>query len=386
MIRKSILFVFIVSLFACKEKHDKDEVTEVYDSGELISDTGIRHAKRFSISENEKYKVIYLFGTVDIQDTTARYIILKDTNLKISRAPRTFVIKPPCKKIASLSSVYTSMLYLLDQIDNISAIENIDYYTNPDIIKKFNEGNLKELVKSPLIDTEKTISLSPDVIFSFGMGNPDKELDRKLVMAGIPIIVAVDHLEETPLARAEWIKFFAAFVNKEQKADSIFKSIEQNYIELKKLALHSINLPMVLTEIRLGEIWYVPGGKSFAATFIKDANAKYIWNENEKSGSLHLSFEEVFSKAREADFWLNMAMVSSVKELLAQESRYSQFKAFKEGKLYNNIKNVNAKGYSDYWETGIIYPDRVLSDLVQIFHPELKGVMKNGLFYYKKLE
>lgn len=352
----------------------------------LRSDTSIRFAKRFSIVENDKCRVVYLFGNVNIQDTTATYIILKDSLVKVKSRPKTFIIKAPCTRMASLSSVYTSMFFLLNELEHIVAIENIDYYTNSAVNKKFEDGRLVELVKSPVLDVEKTVVLNPDIIFSFGMGNPDKELDRKLILAGIPIVVAVDHLEESPLARAEWIKFFAAFVNKKSAADSIFLEVEKNYHTLKKLALTASTEPTVFTEIKLGEIWYVPGGKSFAATFIKDAHAKYIWADNNKSGSLHLGLEEVFIKAKDADFWLNMALVKSTKELLAQENRYSEFKAFKEGNLYNNIKTMNKKGYSDYWETGIIFPDKVLSDLICIFHPELRSQLKHDLYYYVKLE
>jgi iron complex transport system substrate-binding protein len=218
------------------------------------------------------------------------------------------------------------------------------------------------------------------------MGNPERDANAKLVKADIPLVITVDHLEETPLARAEWIKFFAAFTDKKNLADSIFTMTEKNYYELKKIAATATAQPSVFSEIKFGEIWYVPGGNSFAATLFRDANATYAWNENKETGSLHLSFEEVYNKAKDADFWLNMALVGSKNELLAQEPRYAEFKAYKTGNLFNNIKNMNSKGFSDYWETGILYPNRVLHDLVCIFHPELAEHLKNDLYYYKKLE
>jgi iron complex transport system substrate-binding protein len=161
--------------------------------------------------------------------------------------------------------------------------------------------------------------------------------------------------------------------------------VEKNYFELKEIASSAKTKPGVLTEVKYGEIWYVPGGKSFMAAFFEDASSNYIWKDDLKTGSLHLSFEEVYVKAKDADFWLNMSLVKSKDELKALEPRYAEFNAFKTGNLYNNIKNTNAKGYSDYWETGIMFPDRVLSDLVLIFHPELKPQIKNDLYYYRKI-
>lgn len=351
----------------------------------LKKDTGLKYSKRFSVYHNRYLKMVYLFGSSNISDTTATYIIIKDSTVKLFPTKRTYVFYKKCKKIASLSSVYTNMLYELGEIDHLIAIENIDYYTNEQILERYNAGEISELVKAPKMDIEKAIKVDPDIVFTFGMGNNEPG-SEKLLQANIPVVVTVDHLEETPLARAEWIKFFAAFVNKETLADSIFNTIEKKYRNLKNIASNTITKPTVFTEIKFGEIWYVPGGNSFAAAFLKDAHADYIWSNNTQSGSLHLSFEEVFTKAKNADYWLNMAMINSKAELLAQEKRYSEFKAYKSGQLYNNIKHTNNKGFSDYWETGIAHPERVLSDLIIILHPELQNKTAADLYYYKKLE
>lgn len=381
-----LLFIFSVLLWSCNSKDSEKTSSESQTLQNLKKNNNIKHAQRFAISENEKCKVIYLFGNVNISDTTAIYILLKDTTVNLKSHDKTFVFKNGCEKIASLSSVYTNMLAELGALEKVAAVENIDYYSNIKILEKFRANQLLELNKNPEIDIEKTVLLAPDIIFTFGMGNAEKSAHRKIINAGIPLVVTVDHLEETPLARAEWIKFFAAFVNKESLADSIFNSVEKNYFDLKNLATGMQSKPSVFTEVKYGEIWYVPGGKSFAATFINDAGGSYIWKNDEHTGSLSLGFEEVYVKAKQADFWLNLALVKSKNELISLESRYVEFKAYKTGNLYNNIKNTNNKGYSDYWETGIIFPDRVLSDLILIFHPELKSQIKNDLYYYKKLD
>jgi len=381
------LFIFAFLFFwKCNSGNTSKQNSNIDLLKDLKKDTGIRYAERFAIAENQLCKVIYLFGNVNIRDTSATYIFLKDSSIKVGEKKNTYIFNSSCKKIASLSSVYTNMLCELGEIDHISAIDNFDYYNNAEIINKFKKSNLPELSKNPELDIERTIVLNPDIIFTFGMGNPEKGANEKLVLAKIPMAVTVDHLEQTPLARAEWIKFFAAFVNKKQLADSVFNRVERNYMEIKKIASGAETKPTTFTEIKYGEIWYVPGGKSFMATFLNDAGSNYIWKDDAKTGSLHLGFEEVYVKAKDADFWLNLSLLKTKEELRALESRYAEFKAFKTGNLYNNIKYTNAKGYSDYWETGIMFPDRVLSDLVLIFHPELKSQIKNDLYYYRKLD
>lgn len=355
---------------------------------DVKTDPSIKYAKRFSLAENEKCRVAYLFGNANNMDTTVTFIFLKDTSLKINSIQNIFVFRSSCKKIASLSSVYTSMLCELGELSHIAAIDNIDYYNNVAIINTHKNDTLAlaELSKNPELDVEKTISLNPDIVFNFGMGNPGKGPNEKILLAKIPMVLIVDHLEETPLARAEWIKFIAAFFGKGSTANFIFKAVEKNYTELKNIALQAKTKPSVFTEIKYGDIWYVPGGKSFMATFFKDANADYIWKEDANTGSLHLGFEQVYSKAKNADFWLNLSLLKTKKELYAMEKRYAEFKAYRSESLYNNNKIANEKGYSIYWETGIMFPDKILSDLILIFHPELSSQIKNDMYYYKKLD
>lgn len=351
-----------------------------------IKGTGLGYAKRFAISKAGNCTLVYLFGNKNNYDTTTTFIVYTDS-IDLPRLSKKIIpVKSPCLKIAALSSIYASMLCELGTINYLAAIDNIDYVNNKEIISKHSKGELPELAKAPEIDLEKTINLRPDMIFTFGMGEWSKDKDERLVRTGIPVAVSVDHLEESPLARSEWIKFFAVFVNREVQADSIFKSVENRYLNLKQLAKKANHRPTVFNEIKYSDSWYMPGGKSYVAQLLNDAAANYLWKDNDQFGSLPLSFEQVYTKAKDADYWINLSVLKHKKDLLGYESRYAEFKAFKTGNLYNNTRYTNAKGYSDYWETGMIYPDRILSDLILIFHPELKSEIKNEFYYYEQIK
>lgn len=347
--------------------------------------SSIKHAKRFAIEEKNGNTYVYLFGNRVNYDTTDIFILYKTHTKPINERPNATAIKIPCKKIAALSSIYANMFYELGVPDNVVAIDNIDYIINPMIVEKFKRGKLKELARGPQVDLEQTVTLKPDMLFMFAMGLGNRDKDKRLVQTKIPLAVSVDHLEETPLARAEWIKFFAAFVDKKKEADSIFSDVERHYLHLKTLASKQVTKPSVFTETKYGDFWYMPGGKSYVAKLLSDAGANYLWRENTDFGSLPLSFEQVYAKAKDGDYWLNLSVTRSKKDLLAYESRYANFRAVKNGNLYNNTKYTNNKGYSTYWETGMIYPDRILSDMILIFHPELKSRVKTGFNYYERL-
>jgi len=371
-----------ITLFSCQQS-DKKAINLF--SG-IKKDSTIKYAKRFSIARHKNYTLVFLFGNKQNLDTTATYIIYNNNQL-IDNTPQNIItIKYPCIKIAALSSIYANMLFELGEVKKIAAIDNRDYINNKEIITNCNNGKIAELSKGTEINLEQTIKLNPDIVFTFGMGDPKKDVNTKLVKAKIPVAISLDHLEETPLARAEWIKFFACFVNQKNKADSIFKHVEKNYKYLQQIGKKTKQKPTVFNEIKTGDTWYIPGGKSYVAKLLNDAGANYLWKEDVNSGSLPLSFEQVYFKAKQADFWINLGLCNSKTDLLNYEPRYTEFKAFKTGNIFNNNKNINSKGYSDYWETGIIYPNKVLNDLLIIFHPELKAQLDGKLYYYKQLK
>jgi len=41
-------------------------------------------------------------------------------------------------------------------------------------------------------------------------------------------------------------------------------------------------------------------------------------------------------------------------------------------------------GGNDFWETGVIRPDLILSDLITIFHPDI--MESDSLYFYQKVE
>jgi iron complex transport system substrate-binding protein len=342
----------------------------------------LSYAKRFTIKKLQGYTVLELFGNKDNNDVTATFVLYK--NQKPEYSKEAYYIKTPVKKVACMSSIYTTMLAKMHCEKSIAAIDNVDYYTYDYIQQKVKDKSVVELSRGPQVEIEKTIALNPDLFLTFGMGNPKKDVDAKLIQANIPIAISLDHLEETPLARAEWIKFFSYFFDKETLADSLFKATETHYNNLKALTTHLTKKPTVLTEIKYGDAWYIPSGKSYMAHLINDAGGDYFWKDDTKTGSTPLSFEMVYAKAKDCDVWINLYNVNTKKELVSYDERYGLFKAYKEGNLYNNNKVQNALGYSNYWETGITNPDEVLADLIAILSPAL---LPNHEFkFYKKIE
>lgn len=371
----------IVFLWQCAPP--KQENTLSAKEYDLKPDTSIAYARGFYIRYCATYTQISIPDPKNKSNTS--YYLYEDSLPSHFTHPVTYAIKVPCRSVASLSSIYTAMLQALGSSDCIKGIDNADYSNNKELIQHVNEGKVIELSKGPELDIEKTINLHPEVVFAFGMVNEEPAYKKWLDQQHIPLVLAHDHLEKSPLARAEWIKFFALFTGKRATADSLFKTIEHNYKRISALTASIPARPTVLCELKYGDVWYVPAGKSSVAQLIQDAGGDYIWKQDTSAGSLPLSFEEVYQKAHKARIWLNTSSASSIADILKQDKRYAQFDALKNKTVYHYIKHQNALGYSPYWETGILYPDRILNDLALIFHPELNDRLQD-FYYYKKLE
>jgi iron complex transport system substrate-binding protein len=370
-----VAFLFAISLASCDYENQSKE-----NNSATLHEVKTIYAKRFAILKSSDFTVLQLKGADN--KISAEFVLYK-TNKPIYH-PKAYYIKTPVKRIVSLSSIYTTMLFALGNKDEIIAIDNIDYYTNKILAQKVAQGNVKEVSKSQQLNIEKIVSLSPDLVINFGMGNQLSESELKLQKFSIPCVTSLDHLEELPLARAEWIKFFGCLTNTEDKADSIFNIIEKKYLQLRALTKNTGNKPIVMTEIKYGDTWYVPSGNSYVANLIKDAGGIYFYQDDKQTGSTPLTFEKVYELAKECDVWINQYSVNSKKELLSYDERYKLFKAYQTDRLFNNNKTQNKLGYSNFWEEGILRPDMILEDLIKILYPDTN---QNPNFnFYKKLQ
>lgn len=224
---------------------------------------------------------------------------------------------------------------------------------------------------------ERIITLKPDVMVVSPFENNDGI--SKLKKLGIPVVMAADYMEQSPLGRAEWMKLYGILFGCEEAADSLFHIVDSTYNSLKAKAIKMPKGRSILTERKTGATWYCPGGKSTIGQMIADANGSYAFANDTHSGSLALPFEQVMAKAGNADVWAfkyNGTHPLTRQELLAEFHGYSGLKAFNTGNIYQ----CNASATS-YFEETCFRPDFLLKELIQLLHPEAN---LGGLRYYKK--
>ena len=345
--------------------------------------TTITRAKHLSIEYFDGYKVLTVTNPWQNSDRTFVYVLYQHGNQKPEGYENAVFVEVPVQSMVTMSTTYIAYMETLGVLDALAGVDNFQFIYSQQVRKMIDNGDVKQVGSGPEVNVELLYEMEPDVIMTYGLGT-QWDTHPKLVEAGLDVVINAEHTELTPLARSEWIKFIAAFFDKEEEANRIFQEMVDRYSSMREMAGGVEERPTVLNNAPYQGSWWVAGGRSHAARLIEDAGGDYLWSDTEEEGSLMLDFEAVFEKAVDADYWINPGTWGSLDEALAEDSRYAEFKAFQEGNVYNNNRRMNEYGFSDYWESGVTNPDIIVADLIKIFHPQL--LPDHELVYFQKLE
>lgn len=293
------------------------------------------------------------------------------------------VIRTPVKKVVCFSTTQVAMIEFLGRGDAIAGVSGADFIYSLRLRERVNRGLIRETGYDQAISWETLLGLRPDVVLAYGVTGAVNRNVRRMEEYGIPVVFTAGYLEPHPLGKAEWLKFIAAFFGADEMADSLFTLTEHRYLELTRKVADVQERPDVLLGLPWKDSWYISGGKSYAATLVHDAGGSYLWNDLDSHESLPFSVEAVYQRCLQADVWLNPGAARSRNDMLATDARLAEIKAFRNGAIYNNDARMSSGGGNDYWESGTVYPQRILADLIRILHP---GLLPPGsMFYYRKL-
>ena len=378
MIRYAFAFILCFHLFACTNDKQTGDVMR-----EDTSAVALKYAEGFSITKigsATKVTVNYPYQGATSGHT---YLLVGENDDVPTGIPDATLITVPLKSIVCTSTTHIPMLDYLGETDKLTGFPTLDYISSAAMRKRIDSGEVREMGVDKSMNIEILAALKPDMVMGYSLTG-DYGQFKKIEELGIPVVLNAEYLERHPLGRAEWIKFVALFFNKQERADSVFNTIEKAYLEMRSLAATMPDKPTVVSGIVYGDAWFLPGGRNYAAQLLKDAGCRYLWEADSSHGFLQLAFESVYEKAHAADLWIGVASFSSLEEMKKAETRYAGFDAFKSGEVYSYNARMGAKGGNEYLELGYLRPDIVLKDLVKIAHPEaLPGY---SLYFHQKLE
>jgi iron complex transport system substrate-binding protein len=345
----------------------------------------LRHAKAFTVEYHDTYKLLTVLQPWRDAGRTFTYVLVQRGTQPPADIGEAQVVEIPIQSAASLSTTHLPYWDELGQLDLLKAVGNSIYVNNPGVLERLQSGKIVDVGNGPEVNIETLLALGPEIITTTALGNTRKDDYLLLQDKGFKVVVVSDFMEEIPLGRAEWVKFMALFTNQEARAEEVFAGIEKRYRDMQNRAQNASGCPTVVLGYEINGAWNMPGGKSYQAAYIRDAGGCYLWADDDTTGRIPLSFEAVYEKAADAEYWFNQSSSwRTAADVLAADPRYEKFRAFTEGHTYNNNARVNATGGNDYNESGHANPDLVLADLIAILHPEL--LPDHTLVYHRLLD
>ncbi len=375
------LKVFL-SLLVCSfalSCHQKKTTTSNFEL-ENLTRLEVKYAKGFALFKTDDHFVLQVLNPFRDSKDTLHYLIGNKPEQFEDDSYRK--IKWPLTNVVLLAGSHAAFFDQLGKADIITGVSTRSYFYNSTIQQNTINGKTTELGFGQNLNMEKLIVLNPQLMVLSGMASADVVRYAVAAEAGTAILPASEWQELHPLGRAEWIKVFGALTGNYEKAEAVFTEAEERYLDLKEKIVPG-TAPKVLVNAPYKDLWWLPGGKSYMSTLIADAGGDYLWSDNPDAAGVQSDIEAVFHRARRADVWLNPSHFFTLKSLVAQDERYAEFLALREGEVYNIHGQMNDAGGNDYYELGMVRPDMVLADLIKIFHPEL--LPEHQLHFYKKL-
>ena len=355
---KSIIFVFLLSslLLACNGiRTGKGDET-----GDTLQ---LRHARNLTIVTYADRVEVTMRNPWDTTSILGQYVLIQNSKLLNSKSsrPNASLVRVPLRCAAVFGSVHCALLHELQADDAVGGICDLEYFNLQEYKEAVADGRIANLGNSLQPSLEKIIDLNPDALLpspfenSGGLGRIER--------LGIPIIWCADYMENTPLGRAEWIRFYGRLFGRAEEADSIFCAVESRYQELCAEAGRAKSKPRLLPEMPWSGQWTLPGARSSSTRLYADAGAQYLFADLKGNGGVPLSTEKVVDRAVDADIWL-----------IKHHGNLDRQQMNADTPLLAGVKApvwwCDTSKTLLYEETPF-HPERLLENLISILHPEL---------------
>ncbi|MBE6290917.1 MAG: ABC transporter substrate-binding protein [Bacteroidales bacterium] len=375
---KGIHYIYIaiatcnILLTAC---HNQRQMTST-DADTLT----MRHAKFLTLIEHKDYTEAQIHNPWHKGKLLQTVLITPSHHATTKHDIAGATLTRETKRAAIFTTTHSSLIDELGITNAIAGVCETEYIANPRIREALLQGKIRDIGSAMTPNKELIINLNPDLILLSPYENASTY--GNLEGLGIPIVQCADYMETSALGRAEWMRFYGRLFGKGQEADSIFNAVEASYTSLSLLTDSVTHRPSVLFDTKNGSAWYVPGGRSTMAQLINDAGGEYIFSDDDKSGSIPLSFESVINRGEKADFWFIRYNNSNQRIALSDLGRsyhpYTLFNAYRK----QNVYGCNSAELIFYEETPF-HPDRLLRDYIKMLHPDL--LPNDTLRYFHKL-
>lgn len=299
----------------------------------------------------------------------------------------TLSITSPFRNIVVMSTSHVGFLDALSATTVVKGVSGLDYVCSPSVLDSVQAGAVLDVGPDIAPNYERILSLHPDLVLAYSVSDVVPDYVKTLESLGIRVFMVNEHHESHPLARASYVRLFGALTGRLSAADSVLGSVCESYDSIASSV--GERKRKVLLNIPYNNQWFIPGGSSYLATLVSDAGGEVLGAVPGAFESSVISVEEAYALAKDADCWINVGWCSTMGQLEGENPLFGDFvsairvNAAERGYcpddvVWNSNKRLNPHGGNDFWESGVVHPDRILNDLALIFSDRIDG----ELYYY----
>lgn len=287
------------------------------------------------------------------------------------------VLQEPVKNLYLVASSVMDMFAQLDRMDAISmcGLKEEDWYI-PAAKQAMKDGTLLYAGKYSQPDYELLLSQNCSMAIENSMIYHTPEVMEKLEEFGIPTLVEYSSYEEHPLGRVEWVRFFGALLDQEEKADQLFEKQKE---ALKRVeAEESTGKTVAFFYITSNGLVQVRQSTDYIPKMIELAGGKYVFENlgdpDSRRSTVNLQMEDFYDGAQDADFLVYNTtidrQVQTLEDLLKKCSLLKDFKAVKNHQVWCTTEDMYQQSMS-------------AGNLIEDFHRMLTGDDKETRYLYR---
>ena len=287
------------------------------------------------------------------------------------------VLQEPVKNLYLVASSVMDMFAQLDSMDAISmcGLKEEDWYI-PAAKQAMKDGTLLYAGKYSQPDYELLLSQNCSMAIENSMIYHTPEVMEKLDEFGIPTLVEYSSYEEHPLGRVEWVRFFGALLDQEEKADQLFEKQKE---ALKRVeAEENTGKTVAFFYITSNGLVQVRQSTDYIPKMIELAGGKYVFENlgdpDSRRSTVNLQLEDFYDGAQDADFLVYNTtidrQVQTLEDLLKKCSLLKDFKAVKNHQVWCTTEDMYQQSMS-------------AGNLIEDFHRMLTGDDKETRYLYR---
>ena len=287
------------------------------------------------------------------------------------------VLQEPVKNLYLVASSVMDMFAQLDSMDAISmcGLKEEDWYI-PAAKQAMKDGTLLYAGKYSQPDYELLLSQNCSMAIENSMIYHTPEVMEKLEKFGIPTLVEYSSYEEHPLGRVEWVRFFGALLDQEEKADQLFEKQKE---ALKRVETEeSTGKTVAFFYITSNGLVQVRQSTDYIPKMIELAGGKYVFENlgdpDSRRSTVNLQLEDFYDGAQDADFLVYNTtidrQVQTLEDLLKKCSLLKDFKAVKNHQVWCTTEDMYQQSMS-------------AGNLIEDFHRMLTGDDKETRYLYR---